>query len=106
MDYQELEQDLDHLLVTSRTKAIAEYECKLIKEAGKSLEEVVTHRRWLAQMQQHANDDARRYVDWMRAQMAPRQLQEQSDTQIEDKASGLQRIAQYFTNGSSEPHAS
>ncbi len=101
--YDDLSEDLDHLLMHSKIEAEAEYECERIEKAGKSLEKVVNYRRWLAQMQRYADEDAERYVQWMQDRLHPTQRLAENlspDAQIsEDKHERYKRIASHLNGG-------
>ena len=99
MDYQELEQDLDALLVAREVINKAEQECKVLSEGGEAIDRSMRMRKWFAQMIQHDEDDARNFIDWYTKRL-PERL-EQHQEQIEDEQTPIQRLAQYFTNGSS-----
>ena len=99
MSYEQLQQDLDHLLLTSQEIVERERECELLSQLGATIDKAMRMRKWAAQMLQHSDDDARVYANWLLGRTSAR-IEDQSHSRIEEeKPTAFARLAQHFVNG-------
>ena len=95
--YEQLDQDLHHLLITSKVITEHEQECELIQKAGDTIDKTVKARQWLARMIRWGEEDAQAYIDWMQGRIPARIEERELEHDPE-----IARIAQHFVNGESD----
>ena len=94
MSYEQLQNDLDHLLLTSQVIAEHKHEQGLIHEAGDCIDMTMRLRDWLADMVEHSDQHARSIIDRM-----SRRLPQRAEQPALENREEISRLVQYFANG-------